>query len=103
MSRPAGQRRGREGRYVRWDLVDVELDAVAGEDERLAVERHRHPVAEQLRVLRHIFPPLRALGSSAWPNRRRRLANQQRTGRQEASIPRLCFQRSGRLTTRAKD
>lgn len=36
----------------------MELDAVPGEDEHLAVERHRHPVPEQLRVLRHLSLPL---------------------------------------------
>lgn len=41
------------GWYLRWDLVDVELDAIPGEDEHLTVERHRHPIPKQLRVLRH--------------------------------------------------
>ena len=36
----------------------MELDAVPGEDERLAVERHRHPAPKQLRILRHLSLPL---------------------------------------------
>jgi hypothetical protein len=40
----------------------VELDAVADEDEHLAVERHRHPVPKQLRILRHL--PLTLLDRS---------------------------------------
>lgn len=53
-AKATGARGGREGDYARGDLVDVELDAVAGEDEHLAVEGHGHPVPEQLRVLRHL-------------------------------------------------
>lgn len=44
----------------------MELDAVAGEDEHLAVEGHRHPVPEQLRVLRHLRPLPRASPRRRW-------------------------------------